>query len=172
MSDQPSEKTGAESAEPGQRLTAATSATGLFVRLVGVVLLLFGFWTGIQVVLEAWDLYQDPSRVERFAVAVEQGSHIDRLLNPAASGADDTALSQRLGELRGDAAQSEGETDRFRFSYFIAWAIALLLLMLIGRLTIWFIKTGGELALYDVQVRRVARALMREARRPERKIGR
>ncbi len=140
-------------AEPGQRLTLATKATGLFVRLVGVVLLLFGFWTAMQVVVEAWNLYEDPSRVERFAVAIDQGSNIDRLLNP--------------GE-----QEERTEVIQFRFSYFIAWAVVLLLLMLIGRLTIWFIRTGGELALYDVQVRRVARTLMRQAQKPEKKIGR
>lgn len=145
-------------ADAGQRLTLATKATGLLVRLVGVVLLLFGFWTAIQVVIEAWSLYEDPSRVERFAVAIDQGSNIDRLLNP---------------ELSESGGQSEppAEVLQFRFSYFIAWAVVLLLLMLIGRLTIWFIRTGGELALYDVQVRRVARTLMRQAQKPEKKIS-
>ncbi|NIR29023.1 MAG: hypothetical protein GWN84_06850 [Gammaproteobacteria bacterium] len=162
MSNPPKDKTEPAHAEPGQRLTLATKATGLFVRLVGVVLLLFGFWTATQVVLEAWNLYEDPSRVERFAVAIDQGSNIDRLLNPGASG------EPRAGEVEG---RERTELIEFRFSYFIAWAVVLLLLMLIGRLTIWFIRTGGELALYDVQVRRVARTLMRQAQKPEKKIS-
>jgi hypothetical protein len=159
-----------ERGAPGQSLSVAAKATGLFVRIVGVVLLLFGFWTGTRVVLEAWNLYDDPSRVDRFATAIEDGSHVDELLSPGASGTASEALAQHLGK---DVQSTDaGDLQRFRFSYFIAWAVVLLLLMLIGRLTIWFIKTGGELALYDVQVRRVARALIREAGKKEKKIGR
>ena len=49
-----------------------------------------------------------------------------------------------------------------RFSYFVAWMIAILLLLLIGRLALGAVRTGGELALYDVKVGKLARALLRE----------
>jgi hypothetical protein len=58
-----------------------------------------------------------------------------------------------------------------RLSYFIAWPIVMLLLLLVGRLAMAAIKTGGELALYDVQIRRFARELMREAVRNGRSGG-
>jgi hypothetical protein len=53
----------------------------------------------------------------------------------------------------------------FRLSYFVAWVISLLLLMLIGRLAIAAIKTGGELVLYDRHVQQLAREIVRESRR-------
>ena len=44
----------------------------------------------------------------------------------------------------------------------MAWLIAILLLLLVGRLAIAAVRTGGELALYDVQVKKLARALIKE----------
>ncbi len=41
--------------------------------------------------------------------------------------------------------------------------IAILLLMLIGRLAIAAVKTGGELALYDLQIKRFAKYLTEQA---------
>ena len=54
-----------------------------------------------------------------------------------------------------------------RFSYFVAWLIAIMLLLLIGRLSIAAVRTGGELALYDVKVGKLARALLKERMRSE-----
>ncbi|MGH6636283.1 MAG: hypothetical protein ACRED0_09190, partial [Gammaproteobacteria bacterium] len=45
----------------------------------------------------------------------------------------------------------------FKLSYFAAWGIVIMLLLLIGRLAMIAIKTGGELALYDRHVKHLAR---------------
>ena len=41
--------------------------------------------------------------------------------------------------------------------------VAILLLMLIGRLSIAAVKAGGELVLYDLHIKRFVRELLREA---------
>ena len=71
-----------DDAEPaGSRttLTVLHGATSLMVRLAGLALLSVGLWAGVSVILEAWSLYKDPLRIERFASAIEEGSNLDRL---------------------------------------------------------------------------------------------
>jgi disulfide bond formation protein DsbB len=115
---------------------------GLLTRLGGIILVIVGLWTGIQVIGEAWDLYQNPGNIHRFAAAVEAGSNIDKLLLPG----------NRAQQSEGDASftpQYAATGDDFRPSYFLAWVIVLFALLLIGRLAFWAIKTGGELVLYQ-----------------------
>ncbi len=114
---------------------------GLLARLAGVLLLIVGLWTGIQVMGEAWNLYQEPAGIHGFAQAVETGSNIDKLLTPGS----DTRASAG-GESNQPRYAATG--DDFRPSYFLAWVIVLFSLLLIGRLAFWAIKTGGELVLY------------------------
>lgn len=160
-------------AEPGA-LSTATRITALFVRLVGVALLLVGVWVGVKVVLAAWDLYQDPGRIERFATLVEHGSHIDAVLGtarpPAGAGAKSgqqnapgAALEPQSSANPG--AGGPGSTQDFRLSYFIAWVIVLVLLLVMSRIAVWVIHTGGELALYDMQLRRLVRQITKSERR-------
>ncbi|MEE9575557.1 MAG: hypothetical protein V3W03_05590 [Gammaproteobacteria bacterium] len=48
-------------------------------------------------------------------------------------------------------------------SYFFAWVIALLLLLLIARISLTAIKTGGELVLFDMQIKQFARMVAKES---------
>jgi hypothetical protein len=139
------------------------------VRAVGVVLLVIGLWVAVLVIAQAWGLYSDPQRIERLAKAIEAGSNLDSALvarRPAPE--PEPALSPNsFLPLGGPAAPAEEEAaplPPFRLSYFVAWIIAMLLLLLIGRLSMSAIKTGGELALYDMQLHAFARALLRETR--------
>lgn len=161
--------------EPAPTLPVTTQLVSLFVRLVGVALLLVGLWAGVKVILEAWALYQNPQRVERFATAIEHGSNLDTLVTrirpkaptAAANGtAPETQQSQPAAASAAQQAAYAPPNEPFRLSYFIAWFIAILLLMLVGRLAMSAIKTGGELALYDTQVKRFARALLEQTRQP------
>jgi hypothetical protein len=129
----------------------------IVVRSVGLILLLVGLFVALGVIGEAWALYEDPRPIEKLAAAIERDSMLDAALAPRrpASEAADPALPGSLAEER---------TPAFRLSYFVAWAIALLLLMLVGRLSIAAVKTGGELALYDLQLRQLGRRLMRPHR--------
>lgn len=131
--------------------SVAQSTMSWLVRLAGLVLLGVGLWAALGVINEAWSIYQNPksSRVESLARAIDEATRIDTVLAP----------SQRADA--GAAGPERAST--LRLSYFIAWPIVMLLLLLVGRLAMAAMKTGGELALYDVQIRRFARELMREA---------
>jgi hypothetical protein len=133
--------------------SVAQSTMSWLVRLAGLVLLGVGLWAALGVINEAWSIYQNPksSRVESLARAIDEATRIDMVLAP----------SQRA-DAGADAAGPE-RASTLRLSYFIAWPIVMLLLLLVGRLAMAAMKTGGELALYDVQIRRFARELMREA---------
>lgn len=150
---------------------------GFVVRAIGMLLLLFGLWLSLEVLNEAWQLYNDPTRIERFAEAIEKGSNIDRSIAPLqissapTTPAEPGALSTYPdGSPRpaNPAATAETATNpeyRFRLSYFVGWIVALLLLLLLARIAIGIVRTGGELVLYDNQFKRFAKELVRETGR-------
>ena len=154
-------------------LSRGTQIAHTVVRACGFVLLSVGLWIALAVIAEAWSLYQEPQKVERFALAIEQGSHLDRALANTTSGralaSEEDAPAElgaraRVSPATGAADNPEGAS--FRLSYFIAWILIILLLMLIGRLAIAAVKTGGELVLYDLHVKRFVRELLREVKAP------
>lgn len=138
---------------------ATDTILSIIVRLCGLILLFIGLWIAIQVFNEALALYKDPGNIERVAVAIENGSNIDKSLAP---------LKQTLmgDDLEPDASIAQTKTsatinskNNMRVSYFIAWVVQLLLLILLARISLMAVKTGGELALYDSQVKKLARQL-------------
>lgn len=135
-------------------LDNTTRVTQVIVRLVGFALMFVGLWIGLKVINEAWTLYQQPQNIERLARAIEKGSNLDKALSSvnAPAKSDESARVREVNDALG-----------FRLSYFVAWIIGILLLMLVGRLAIAAVKTGGELALYDVQIKRFARYLARQS---------
>lgn len=134
----------------------------LVVRVIGLVLLATGFVVALMVIGSAWSLYENPARIEAFAREVEHGSNLDLTLSAAVERGRAQVESPPSGSEIIPAAQQAPAPPGLRFSYFIAWMIAILLLLLIGRLAIAAVRTGGELALYDVKVGKLARALLRE----------
>ena len=135
----------------------------IVVRCIGLFLLLAGLWVAIQVMLEALDLYRKPQQIERFAIAIERGSNIDKSL---------VSIRKQVSNQSGSNETSSSEVNRtsndIRISYFFAWAIVLLLLLLIGRISLTAIKTGGELVLYDMQIKQFARMLVKESNKLDR----
>ncbi|MGH8564088.1 MAG: hypothetical protein ACREXW_08345 [Gammaproteobacteria bacterium] len=142
-----------------------TAFIDIFVRLLGVVLVLVGMWIGIKVVLEAWDLYRDPSHIEYFAKAVASGSNLDQLLAQSPNTSGGTGLREPT------AGGEPQASEDLRPSYFLAWGIALLLLLLVGRLAMTTVKTGADLALHEVGSRMFARTLAKELRQPDDLVG-
>lgn len=143
-----------------------TDFLSIIVRLLGLVMLLIGLFVGIKVIFQAWELYKEPQNIERFADAIEQGSHLDVMLaklTPRPKTNDSESLAQQ------PLQKAETNTDSLRLTYFLAWIIAVLLLMVIGGLASSAIRTGGQLALYDLQVKRFARQLIEEARKTDRR---
>ena len=100
------------------------AATGVFVRLVGIILLIVGLWVAVNVVVEAWRLYQDPARIERIA---------ERIQAVPVGGED--------------ASGAAADSIDARLAYLLAWPLALALLLLLGRLAFWALAHGGALAL-------------------------
>lgn len=143
----------------------------IFVRLLGFILLLAGLWVAFEVLFEAWDLYQQPEKIERFARAIEKGSNIDKSLvslrdSVVAAPADETAGADTPENIRPyeeTRNSTQASSDNVRVSYFLAWVIAILLLLLIARIALGVIKTGGELVLYDMQIKQFAKMLVRES---------
>ena len=58
----------------------------ILVRLLGMAVLVVGIGAGVLVIYEAWQLYREPQRIDRFAVAIEQGSNLDRFVGPVIEG--------------------------------------------------------------------------------------
>lgn len=134
---------------------SATNYLAVFVKAVGIIVLLVGLWIGVKVMSEAWALYQAPHHIERFASAVEHGSNLDKVLSIRAAG---TGAERNVSGKAGMAGyEEEGEKPVFKLSYFAAWGIVIMLLLLIGRLAMTAIKTGGEIALYDKQIKHLAK---------------
>ena len=141
---------------------STTDLLSVIVRVLGVVMLLIGLFIGIKVICEAWDLYKQPQSIERFADAIEQGSHLDSML---AKFTPKPKATENDSDDRQSLQITDKNTDSLRLTYFIAWIVAIVLLMIIGSLAFGAIKTGGQLALYDLEVKRFARQLMTEARK-------
>lgn len=139
-----------------------TDFLSILVRLLGLVMLLIGLFVGIKVIFQAWELYKEPQNIERFADAIEQGSHLDVMLAKFTPHPTETVTQQPL-------QKAETSTESLSLTYFLAWIIAVLLLMVIGGLASSAIRTGGQLALYDLQVKRFARQLIEEARKTDRR---
>ena len=134
---------------------ATQDIVSIIVRLSGLVLLFIGLWIAIQVFHEALSLYKDPGNIERVAIAIESGSNIDKSIAPL----KDSLLGE--DELTIEEKTSAPSNNGIRISYFIAWVINILLLLLLARISIMAIKTGGELALYDAQVKKLAKHLVK-----------
>lgn len=139
-------------------LDNSTHVIQVIVRGIGFILLFVGLWIGLKAINEAWGLYQYPQNIERLARAIEQGSNLDKAISAKTNAGDDTISGDETAAGMHEVNDALG----FRLSYFVAWVIAILLLMLIGRLAIAAIKTGGELALYDLQIKRFAKYLAQQ----------
>lgn len=125
----------------------------VIVRLSGLALLFIGMWILIQTFNEALSLYKEPKNIESLAVTVAAGSGIDKVFMPT-----NKKLEPQEKNIIKDKKPAN---SNFRISYFVAWVINLLLLLLLARISIMAIKTGGELCLYDTQIKEFARQLIK-----------
>jgi hypothetical protein len=132
---------------------ASEDILSIIVRMCGLLLLFIGLWIAIQVFNEALSLYKNPANIERVAIAIEAGSNIDKSIAPI--------RDSLLGVNEADSEMKiEEKSNGIRISYFIAWVVDLLLLLLLARISLAAIKTGGELALYDAQIKKFARQIV------------
>lgn len=142
-------------------MSNANDILAIFVRLLGLIVLLVGLYVGLKVIFEAWELYENPQRIERFADAIEHGSNLDALL---ASVVTSQSIPKQIDTDAKRQATAKQTTPTLKVTYFLAWGIVVILLMVIGSLASSAIKTGGQLALYDMQVKRFANQLLKQAK--------
>jgi hypothetical protein len=136
-----------------------TDILSIIVRFLGLIVLLVGLYVGIKVILEAWHLYEEPQRIERFADAIEHGSNLDAVLTAITVG------KPIPKQLKPETSTTTSKTaPALKVTYFLAWGIVVVLLMVIGSLASAAIRTGGQLALYDLQVKHFAKQLLKEAK--------
>lgn len=128
----------------------------LLVRVVGIILLLVGLWACLQVLLEALQLYRDPVKIEQLASAIERGSNLDK--NLARNSVEDTGENENAANISSLSKQQSGQN--IRLTYFVAWIIALLILMLVAMIAFSCIRAGSDLVLQDRQLKRYMRLLV------------
>lgn len=128
----------------------------LIIRALGILLLLIGLWVAIEILSAAQDLYENPEKIERFSIAIEKGSNIDKALAPQ-------SVQVSTNGDGSNQTSSATNKDQLRLSYFCAWVIVLLLMLLIARISLTAIKTGGELALFDTQMKPFSPYLVKES---------
>ncbi len=154
--------------------SAIQQITSVIVRLIGMMILFVGLYVGLKVILEAWGLYQTPERIEPFAAAIERGSNIDNIFSATVRRisteiSDDVVLpameEAQASEATPAIAPASPPDKTLRLSYFAAWLIAMMLFLIIGSLAMSAISTGGRLALYDTEMRKFSRQVVREFQR-------
>lgn len=129
----------------------------LVVRACGLIVLLAGLWMVLKAVHEALVLYEDPSRIEILADHMERATNLDRSilsLQPKRGGKTAARPPAEAKPAGADPRPVTGTTPPrtgLRLSYFIAWIVELLLLLLIARVGLAALKTGGELVLHEAK---------------------
>lgn len=135
------------------------------VRLVGAVIMIVGVVVALQVLRHAWDLFNDHASVVAFGEKIEKASNLNNAFN--------TLLGESLAEFRLHARQvfdpnnANNQQPAARFepwnlSYFVAWFVKILLLLLIARIGFWAMSEGGKLALVSLGERTLAKNMTRE----------
>ena len=114
-------------------LCITESVLDIGVRLTGIGLMAVGLWVGIEVVIEAWALYRDPSRIQVFADALERGINIDAIF----------AELTRPEVVKGGELKTKSPLG---IAFLLAWFIAPMLLFTVGYLAMSAVRTGGVLA--------------------------
>jgi hypothetical protein len=146
---------------PPRALSIFQHALAILVRLLGLAFLIIGIGAAVVILREAWSLYQEPTRIESFAVAIERGSNLDKIFTLPS---DEGAAATGEGETAGDAS-APGSGTNFRLSYFAGWFLVLLLMLVGSIVAVSAVSAGGRLVLYDTDIRQLSRAVIKEVRR-------
>ena len=138
---------------PPQKILKAWPET--LVRVIGITPILTGLWASIQVLFEAMRLYRDPQNIESLAEANERGSNLDKSL--VQSNNDESTADAGIAAI--STKNKQTGNGGIRLSYFVAWIVALLILILVAVIALSFVRTGSELILQDKQSKHFARQL-------------
>ncbi len=152
---------------PPRALGILQQLLAVLVRLLGLSFLVVGIGAAVVILNEAWMLYQEPERIERFALAIERGSNLDKIF--ALSGSE-TVKTGDQGDTAGSSSVSSDasayeDNANLRLSYFAGWFLVLLLMLVASITAIAAVSAGGRLVLYDTDIRQLSRAVVKEVRR-------
>jgi hypothetical protein len=152
---------------PPRALGIFQQILAMLVRLMGLGFLVVGIGATVIILNEAWMLYQEPARIEKFAVAIERGSNLDKIF--ALSGGD-VEKADGQEEKAGAAGSQPADSDttggtNLRLSYFAGWFLVLLLMLVGSIVAISAVSAGGRLVLFDTDIRQLSRAVVKEVRR-------
>lgn len=146
---------------PPRALSLLQHGLAILVRLLGLIFLVIGIGAAVMILREAWSLYQEPAGIERFALAIERGSNLDKIFAlPAEEGGASAGEAEAAA-----AAETGGSGSSLRLSYFAAWFLVLLLMLVGSIVAISAVSAGGRLVLYDTDIRQLSRAVVKEVRR-------
>ena len=147
-------------ASPPRALSIFQQFLAVLVRLLGLCFLVVGVGAAVIILNEAWMLYQEPERIDRFAVAIERGSNLDKIFTLSEGEAGETAAGDTQAE-----TPAPSERGNLRLSYFAGWFLVLLLMLVGSIVAISAVSAGGRLVLYDTDILRLSRAVIKEVRR-------
>ena len=106
---------------PPRALGILQQLLAVLVRLLGLCFLVVGIGAAVVILHEAWMLYQEPERIDRFAVAIERGSNLDKIF---ALSSNETVKTSQQEDSAGSAPSSSAasaESANLRLSYFAGW---------------------------------------------------
>lgn len=144
------------------------------VRFVGVGVLLASVWLASIVVMEAFALFDNQTRVIELSKKIQEHSGINSVAEQMLSNAQQHALATAMQMSQAAARPANGPPTNgppakgssvrapqvsqlqiplppirgMNAAYFAAWGIVLLLLGLLGKMSCWGIASGGKLALH------------------------
>lgn len=150
---------------PPRALGILQQLLAVLVRLLGLCFLVVGIGAAVVILHEAWMLYQEPERIDRFALAIERGSNLDKIF--ALSGSESVNTGEPGDTAPGASSPSAASADStsLRLSYFAGWFLVLLLMLVASITAISAVSAGGRLVLYDTDIRQLSRAVVKEVRR-------
>jgi len=143
---------------PPRALGIIQQLLAVIVRVLGLCFLVVGIGAAVLILHEAWMLYQEPERINRFALAIEQGSNLDKIFTLSGGEAEVQAES-------GGGAPAPATGSSLRLSYFAGWFLVLLMMLVASIVAISAVSAGGRLVLYDTDIRQLSRAVVKEVRR-------
>ena len=126
--------------------SVVTTISVSLVRLVGVFLVMVGVWAGVKVILEAWSFYNEPSKIERFAFALERSAGLGNITAKRGTRAQGGHSGVGPGEANEKPTPGPRQARSVRVSYLLAWPLVILLLLLIGKLASWAMHAGMQMA--------------------------
>jgi hypothetical protein len=131
------------------------------IRGIGIIILFLGLWIGLKIVNTSWSLFEDDTVIDNLAKKIESRSHIDSTISslfkarndnnsnelPKVSDIKESEKTNQLAEpvTTKQKYSSLDSLKNFQPSYFLAWLVGVILLILVGHISALAITTGAKL---------------------------